>query len=73
MAMRRLNGPLLMATGVLDILYVLVLQSRQMAAIARDGFFNSVDPGVASGRGFAYPHCRHHPALGPVVRVVKQR
>lgn len=45
--MRRLSGPLLMATGVLDILYVLVFQSRQIAAIARDGFFNAVDPSVA--------------------------
>ncbi len=45
--MRRLSGPLLMATGVLDILYVLVFQSRQIAAVARDGFFNAVDPSVA--------------------------
>ena len=32
--MRRLAGPLLMATGVLDLLYVLVLYLRQLAAIA---------------------------------------
>jgi hypothetical protein len=35
--MRRLSGPLLMATGVLDLLYVLVFYSRQLAAIAQDG------------------------------------
>ena len=45
--MRRLCGPLLMATGVLDLLYVLVFQSRQIAAIAGDGFFNAVEPNVA--------------------------
>ena len=41
--MRRLSGPLLMATGVLDLLYVLVFHSRQLAAIAQDGFFNAVE------------------------------
>jgi hypothetical protein len=41
--MRRLNGPLLMATGVLDLLYVLVFHSPQLAAIAGDGFFNAVE------------------------------
>jgi len=45
--MRRLSGPLLVATGVLDVLYVLVFQSRQIAAVAQDGFFNAVDPNVA--------------------------
>ena len=45
--MRKLCGPLLMATGVLDILYVLVFHSGQLATIARDGFFNAVDPDVA--------------------------
>ena len=44
--MRRLSGPLLVATGVLDVLYVFVFQSRQIAAVARDGFFNAVDPSV---------------------------
>jgi hypothetical protein len=41
--MRRLSGPLLMATGVLDLLYVLVFHSRQLAAIAQDGFFDAVE------------------------------
>jgi len=41
--MRRLSGPLLMATGVLDLLYVLVFQFRQLAAIAGDGFFGAVE------------------------------
>ncbi len=41
--MRRLSGPLLMATGVLDLLYVLVFHSRQLAAIAGDGFFDAVE------------------------------
>lgn len=45
--MRRLCGPLLMATGVLDLLYVLVFHYRQLSAIAGDGFFNAVDPDVA--------------------------
>lgn len=45
--MRRLCGPLLMATGVLDLLYVLVFHSRQLAAIAGDGFLNAVEPDVA--------------------------
>ncbi len=45
--MRRLCGPLLVATGALDVLYVFVVHSRQLAAIARDGFFNAVDPSVA--------------------------
>jgi len=46
-AMRRLCGPLLMATGALDVLYVLVFHSRQLAAIAGDDFFNAVAPNVA--------------------------
>jgi hypothetical protein len=41
--MRRLSGPLLMATGVLDLLYVLVFHSRQLTAIAGDGFFGAVE------------------------------
>ncbi len=41
--MRRLSGPLLMVTGVLDLLYVFVFHSRQLAAIAQDGFFNAVE------------------------------
>jgi hypothetical protein len=36
-----------MATGVLDLLYVFVFHSRQLAAVAGDGFFNAVDPDVA--------------------------
>ena len=36
-----------MATGVLDILYVLVFHYRQLDAIAGDGYFNAVDPGAA--------------------------
>src|SRR5919107_2336432 len=56
MAMRRLSGPLLMATGVLE---------RDLPPRARRL--------LASGRRFAYPDCRHHPALCPVVRVVEQR
>ena len=43
---RRLCGPLLIATGALDILYVLVFHSGQLAAIAGEGFFNAVDPGL---------------------------
>jgi hypothetical protein len=41
--MRKLSGLLLMATGVLDLLYVLVFHSRQLAAIAQDGFFDAVE------------------------------
>lgn len=41
--MRRLSGPLLMATGVLDLLYVFVFHFRQLAAIAGDGFFGAVE------------------------------
>jgi hypothetical protein len=44
--MRRLRGPLLIATGALNFLYVLVIHSGQLAAIAGDGFFNAVDPDV---------------------------
>jgi Family of unknown function (DUF6463) len=44
--MRRYCGPLLMATGVLDVLYVLVFHYQQLAAIAGDGFFDAVDPAV---------------------------
>lgn len=45
--MRVLSGPLLMAVGVLDLVYVLVFHSRQLAAIARDGFFGAVEIGPA--------------------------
>jgi hypothetical protein len=41
--MRRLSGLLLMATGVLDLLYVLAFHSRQLAAMAQDGFFDAVE------------------------------
>ncbi len=41
--MRRLAGPLLMATGVLDLLYVLVFHFRQLAAIAGAGFVGAVE------------------------------
>lgn len=45
--MKRLSGPLLMATGVLDLLYVLVFHYRQLAAIAGDGFLGAVEPDAA--------------------------
>ena len=45
--MRVLSGPLLMAVGGLDLLYVLVVHSRQLAAIFRDGFFDAVEIGPA--------------------------
>ena len=41
--MGRLSGPLLMATGVLDLVYVLVFHARQLAVIAQDGFFGAVE------------------------------
>lgn len=41
--MSRLSGPLLMATGVLDLLYVLIFHSRQLATIAHDGFLGAVE------------------------------
>lgn len=41
--MGRLSGPLLMATGVLDLLYVLVFHARQLAVIAQDGFSGAVE------------------------------
>ncbi len=41
--MRRLSGPLLVVTGGLDLMYVLVFHSRQLAAIAGDGFFDAVE------------------------------
>jgi Family of unknown function (DUF6463) len=44
---RVLSGPLLMAIGALDLVYVLVFHSRQLAAIARDGFFDAVEIGPA--------------------------
>jgi hypothetical protein len=39
----RLSGPLLVAIGVLDLLYVLVFHYGQLAAISRDGFFGAVE------------------------------
>lgn len=42
--MRRLCGPLLMATGVLDLLACLILYPGQLAAIAQDGFLGAVEP-----------------------------
>ena len=41
--MRRMSGPLLVATGVLDILYVLVSYSRQFAAIFQEGLVDAVE------------------------------
>ena len=41
--MRRLSGPLLIATAVLDLLYVLVFHSQQLRAIAQVGFFDAVE------------------------------
>jgi hypothetical protein len=55
--MRRLSGPLLMATGVLDVLYVFVFHSRQLAAIAQGGFFNAVDPDAAFSTFDQNPSC----------------
>lgn len=46
--MRRLVGPLLMATGVLHLLAGFVFYARPLAAIARDGFFNAVTPNLAA-------------------------
>ena len=41
--MRRFCGPLLMATGVLDLLVCLLLYPAPLGAIARGGFFNTVE------------------------------
>jgi hypothetical protein len=41
--MRRMSGPLLVATGVLDILYVLVSYSRQFIAIFQEGLVDAVE------------------------------
>lgn len=41
--MRRLVGPLLMATGVLHLLVGPILYPRPLAAIAQDGFLGAVD------------------------------
>lgn len=47
--MRRLCGPLLVATGVLDLLVCLIIYPEQLAAVARDGFLDAVEPdGFAS-------------------------
>jgi hypothetical protein len=55
--MRRLSGPLLMATGLLNLLYVLVFHSRQLIAIAQDDFFNAVELDPAQlGRETAFWH-----------------
>jgi hypothetical protein len=40
---RRYSGPLLMATGVLDLLVCLLLYPGPLGAIARGGFFNTVE------------------------------
>lgn len=45
--MRPLSGTLLMAVGGLDLLYVVVFHSRQLAAVAGDGFFAAVEIGPA--------------------------
>ena len=45
--MYRFVGPLLMATGVLDLLANLVIYPGPLAAVAQDGFFNAVEPDVA--------------------------
>ena len=45
--MRVLSGPLMMSIGVLDLLYVLVFHSRQLTAIAWDGFLDAVEIGPA--------------------------
>lgn len=55
--MRALSGPSLMAIGILDLLYVLVFHSRQLAAVAQDGFFDAVEIGPAHlDRGVAFWH-----------------
>lgn len=41
--MRVSSGSLLMAVGALDLLYVLVFHSRQLVAVAQDGFFAAVE------------------------------
>ena len=41
--MRRLSGPLLMATGVLHLLAGFVFYPEPLAAIMQDGFFNAVE------------------------------
>ncbi len=46
--MRRLCGPLLMATSALHLLAGLMFYARPLAAIARDGFFNAVIPNLAT-------------------------
>ncbi len=45
--MRRLCGPLLIATGVLDLLVCLLLYPGPLAAIAQDGFFDAVETNPA--------------------------
>ena len=44
--MRRLCGPLLMATGGLHLLVGLFFYAGPLAAIARDGFYNAVTPNL---------------------------
>ena len=54
--MRVLSGPLMMSIGVLDLLYVLVFHSRQLTAIAWDGFLDAVEIGPAHlDREVAFP------------------
>ena len=45
--MRRLVGPLLMAIGVLHLLAGPIFYPQPLAAIAQDGFFNTVNPNPA--------------------------
>lgn len=60
--MRRMSGPLLVATGVLDILYVLVSYSRQFAAIFQEALVDAVGgPGAARPRNRVLaPDVRRH-------------
>jgi hypothetical protein len=75
--MSRLSGSLLMATGVLDLLYVLAFHSRQLAAIARDGFFDAVEVGPAHlDREVAFRHLTYGITfllLGGLVRWTQAR
>lgn len=55
--MRKISGPLLMAIGMLDLLYVLMFYARQLSSIAGDGFFGAVESDPAQlGRGIAFWH-----------------
>lgn len=55
--MRKMSGPLLIAIGVLDLLYVLAFYARQLSSIAGDGFFGAVESDPAQlGREVAFWH-----------------